>query len=82
MNDPNFCCGSAGVYNLVQHESSMKILDMKMKDAGSTKTSTIVTTNPGCLLQMKYGAERAGTRQRAVHLVELLMEAGPVPKDA
>ncbi|RKD76277.1 glycolate oxidase iron-sulfur subunit [Sinobaca qinghaiensis] len=81
MNDPNFCCGSAGVYNLVQHESSMNILDVKMKDAGSTSTSTIVTTNPGCLLQMKYGAEKAATGQRAVHLVELLMEAEPVPKD-
>lgn len=82
MNHPDFCCGSAGVYNLVQHESSMKILDVKMKDAGSTRTTTIVTTNPGCLLQMKYGAEqRAETGQRAVHLVELLMEAGPIPRD-
>ncbi|MFC3526482.1 heterodisulfide reductase-related iron-sulfur binding cluster [Marinococcus halophilus] len=77
MNDPDFCCGSAGIYNIVQYDESMKILDRKMGDAQATNAQVIVTTNPGCLLQMKYGAERASSGQRAVHLIELLIEAEP-----
>ncbi len=56
---------------------SMKILDTKMEAATATRAATIVTANPGCLLQMKLGIERAGlTNQvRAVHLADLLLEA-------
>ncbi|WP_059104390.1 (Fe-S)-binding protein [Shouchella shacheensis] len=82
MQDPHFCCGSAGIYNIVQYDESMKILDRKMSDVKETESSAIVTTNPGCLLQMKLGAEREGTGQRGIHLVELLMEADPQPKKA
>lgn len=77
MNDPDFCCGSAGIYNIVQYDESMKILDRKMGDAQATNAHVIVTTNPGCLLQMKYGAERSSSGQQAVHLIELLAEAEP-----
>lgn len=77
MQDREKCCGSAGSYNLINYHESMKVLDIKMKHAKHTKAMTIVTTNPGCLLQMKLGIERermSGT-MRAVHLVELLSEA-------
>ncbi|GEL07863.1 (Fe-S)-binding protein [Salisediminibacterium halotolerans] len=80
LADPDFCCGSAGIYNLVQYEESMKILDRKMTDVNATSAKTIVTTNPGCLLQMKYGAEKMSDGSRAVHLVELLIEAGAKAK--
>ncbi len=55
----------------------MVILDAKMQQVIHTGANTIVTTNPGCLLQMKLGIERHGLsgRVRAVHLVELLREA-------
>lgn len=82
MKDYNRCCGSAGIYNLVNYEESMEILDLKMGKAKDTKASIIVTTNPGCLLQMKLGIKREGLEGsiRALHLVELLVEAGAVTK--
>ncbi|WP_240374187.1 (Fe-S)-binding protein [Bacillus piscicola] len=82
MTNPDFCCGSAGIYNIVNYEDSMVILDRKMEDVTETAPDAIVTTNPGCLLQMKLGIERERKQKRmkAVHLVELMMEAKPQPK--
>ncbi|SFE50629.1 (Fe-S)-binding protein [Alteribacillus iranensis] len=83
LNNPDFCCGSAGIYNIVNYEDSMDILDRKMEDVTTVQPEAIVTTNPGCLLQMKIGIERekAGKHMEAVHLVELLMEAAPTSKE-
>lgn len=77
MKDADRCCGSAGIYNIVEPEMSMQILDYKMQMAKQTKATTIVTANPGCLLQMKLGIEREGlsSHMRAVHIVDFLLEA-------
>jgi glycolate oxidase iron-sulfur subunit len=77
MKDASRCCGSAGIYNIVESEMSMQILDYKMEQAKNTKAKTIVTANPGCLLQMKLGIEREGLSDtmRAVHIVDFLLEA-------
>ncbi|SDJ99848.1 (Fe-S)-binding protein [Sediminibacillus albus] len=77
MKDAGRCCGSAGIYNLVESEMSMQILDYKMKQTKAANAKTVVTANPGCLLQMKLGIEKEGlTKQiRAVHIVDLLLEA-------
>ncbi|PTM57713.1 (Fe-S)-binding protein [Desmospora activa] len=71
------CCGSAGIYNLTHPETSMNILDEKMNHVKETAADILVTTNPGCLLQMKLGIERAGLHDRmeALHLVDLLMQS-------
>lgn len=77
MKDADRCCGSAGIYNIVESEMSMVMLDYKMVQAKATNAATIVTANPGCLLQMQLGIEREGlsAKMRAVHIVDLLMEA-------
>ncbi|PKG23547.1 (Fe-S)-binding protein [Niallia nealsonii] len=77
MKNADSCCGSAGIYNIVESEMSMKILDSKMKATKQTEAKTIVTANPGCLLQMKLGIEREGLtdKVRAVHIADLLLEA-------
>ncbi|OIJ16654.1 glycolate oxidase [Anaerobacillus alkalilacustris] len=77
MKDADRCCGSAGVYNIIEQEMSMQILDVKMHEVKATKARTLVTANPGCLLQMKLGIERAGLQKdvRAIHIVDLLAEA-------
>jgi glycolate oxidase iron-sulfur subunit len=77
MQQADRCCGSAGIYNIIESEMSMRLLDSKMVQAKETHASTIVTANPGCLLQMKLGIEREGlsSKMRGVHLVDLLMEA-------
>ncbi|MFD2043924.1 (Fe-S)-binding protein [Ornithinibacillus salinisoli] len=77
MTDAGRCCGSAGIYNIVESEMSMQILDYKMEQTKKTKAKTIVTANPGCLLQMKLGIEREGLTEnmKAVHIVDLLLSA-------
>lgn len=77
MKDASRCCGSAGIYNIVESEMSMQILDYKMEQVEKTRAKTIVTSNPGCLLQMKLGIEREGLSEtmNAVHIVDLLLEA-------
>ncbi|MCY8334020.1 (Fe-S)-binding protein, partial [Bacillus spizizenii] len=77
MEKADSCCGSAGIYNIVEAEMSMKILDSKMAAVKATEAIVIVTANPGCLLQMKLGIEREGLsgKVKAVHLADLLLEA-------
>ncbi|MFM1655146.1 (Fe-S)-binding protein [Brevibacillus sp. B_LB10_24] len=77
MANPGQCCGSAGIYNVVNYEESMEILDVKMETMKATKATIIVTTNPGCLLQMKLGVQREGLSRevRTLHLIELLAES-------
>jgi len=77
MKDAGRCCGSAGIYNIIESEMSMRMLDYKMIQAKNTHATTVVTANPGCLLQMKLGIEREGLsgKMRGVHIVDLLLEA-------
>lgn len=77
MQNADRCCGSAGIYNIVESEMSMQLLDSKMVQAKATHATTIVTANPGCLLQMKLGIEREGlsSSMRGIHIVDLLVEA-------
>ena len=69
------CCGSAGIYNLTQTEASLQLLSEKMRHAQSTGAQTIVTANPGCLLQLRAGAAIHRTSQQVLHVVELLDRA-------
>ncbi|PAQ16018.1 glycolate oxidase [Bacillaceae bacterium SAOS 7] len=77
MEGSDRCCASGGIYNLLHFDESMKILDEKMNKVKQTNVNTIVTTNPGCLLQMRLGIERAeiDERAKALHIVEVLAEA-------
>ncbi|WP_412677352.1 (Fe-S)-binding protein [Bacillus smithii] len=76
MENADSCCGSAGIYNIVEPKTSMKILDQKMVKIKKTKATTIVTANPGCLMQMMLGIEREKLKDvKAVHIVDLLLEA-------
>jgi glycolate oxidase iron-sulfur subunit len=71
----DICCGSAGIYNVVQNEMAMQILDKKMVNVNGTGATLIVTANPGCLLQLEAGVKKHGRGQRVAHVVEVLDEA-------
>lgn len=77
MEDSDSCCASGGIYNILHFKESMYILDDKMNKVKDTQATTIVTGNPGCLLQMRLGVEREGQSQwmQALHLVDVLGEA-------
>ena len=75
MPHPDYCCGSAGVYNVLQNELSMQILDAKMDDVASTAANLLVTANVGCMLQLRAGVRQRGLDMQVRHVVELLDEA-------
>ena len=75
MPNSDICCGSAGVYNVVQNSLSMKLLAAKMDDVCSVEADIIATANVGCMLQLRAGVEQRGMNHRVVHVVELLNEA-------
>jgi glycolate oxidase iron-sulfur subunit len=69
------CCGSAGVYNVVQDEMAAALLERKMENANATGAAIIATANPGCMLQLRAGVEKYGAGQKVMHVVELLDES-------
>jgi glycolate oxidase iron-sulfur subunit len=75
MSGADQCCGSAGIYNVLQPRASLDLLAEKMAAALSTGAKCIATANPGCLLQLRAGTEIHRTRQEVVHVVELLDRA-------
>lgn len=75
MPGADICCGSAGIYNVVQNEMSMQILASKMKSVNATSANIIATANPGCMLQLRAGVRLHGSGQRVLHVVEVLDEA-------
>jgi glycolate oxidase iron-sulfur subunit len=72
LKQPDQCCGSAGVYNILQAETANAILDKKMSDIAATGAEIIVTTNTGCHMQLQYGVRKAHLPMQVVHLVEIL----------
>lgn len=75
LPEANWCCGSAGIYNLTQPEMASQLLDRKIKHIKSTGATTVATGNPGCLLQLINGAAKEGLKLRVVHPITLLAEA-------
>jgi glycolate oxidase iron-sulfur subunit len=69
------CCGSAGIYNVVQDEMAAELLARKMEFVNATGAEVLATANPGCMLQLKAGVDQHGHEQRVMHIVELLDEA-------
>lgn len=70
--DSAWCCGSAGIYNLTHPAVSRDMLDRKMKTIIPLRPDVIASGNPGCMMQLKWGAARWGVAARVCHPVELL----------
>jgi len=68
------CCGSAGIYNLIEPDVSNRVLDRKLAHLREAGADVVATGNPGCLMQIGAGLLRSGSAMRAVHPVELLDE--------
>jgi glycolate oxidase iron-sulfur subunit len=72
LEDADQCCGSAGIYNLIEPETSDAVLAPKLRRIAETKAALVATGNPGCLMQLGAGLLQSGSRARVVHPVELL----------
>ncbi len=66
------CCGSAGIYNLVQPEAATELGDRKASHIAALEADIVVSANPGCLLQLQSALARAGRKLPVRHFIELL----------
>jgi glycolate oxidase iron-sulfur subunit len=75
MEGSDRCCGSAGIYNLVQPGYSRQILEEKMAALRQTGADLVVAPNPGCMLQIASGIRAFGLGAHVRHLIDLLDQA-------
>jgi len=75
LPEANWCCGSAGIYNITQPEMANQLLDRKMEHIKSTKAETVATGNPGCMAHIQNGFRRENISVRIAHPITLLAEA-------
>jgi glycolate oxidase iron-sulfur subunit len=68
----DLCCGSAGIYNLVQPGAAQQLADRKAAALIATGAEIMVTTNPGCIMQIRGALERSGSKIATAHLAELI----------
>jgi glycolate oxidase iron-sulfur subunit len=69
------CCGSAGIYNVVNPEPAAELGRRKARNLLATGAEVVAAANPGCALQIAAHAEGLGRKLRVVHPVELLDES-------
>jgi glycolate oxidase iron-sulfur subunit len=81
MADSDLCCGSAGVYNLLEPATADRLLAMKVNRIGTTGARVVVTGNPGCLLQLAKGCAERGLTVDVLHPVEVLARSVAADED-
>ena len=72
MPHPDWCCGSAGTYNVVQPELASQVLKVKMDEVTETRAEVIATANVGCMLQLRAGVTQRELTMEVKHVIELL----------
>jgi glycolate oxidase iron-sulfur subunit len=75
LRHPDWCCGSAGTYNIFHPDTAGRILTTKLDDIALTGARTIVTSNAGCHFQLLAGVRARGLDHDVVHLAEVLERA-------
>jgi len=70
--EPAICCGSAGIYNLMQPVAAAELGDRKAQHIASTKADFVATGNPGCILQIQSALARRGQETPVLHFIQLL----------
>jgi glycolate oxidase iron-sulfur subunit len=75
LQDSDLCCGSAGVYNLVEPDMADRLLERKVNCIVATGAQVVLAGNPGCLLQIAKGCRARGLGIEVLHPVELLARA-------
>jgi glycolate oxidase iron-sulfur subunit len=73
LPEADVCCGSAGTYNLTEPEMAESLQQRKVQNILRTGAKTVVTTNPGCMMQIRAGLEKE--KVRVMHIADFLLEA-------
>jgi glycolate oxidase iron-sulfur subunit len=72
LEEASWCCGSAGIYNVVRYNDAVRQLERKMYNIKNTKAGIVVTGNPGCMGQIKWGAHKFNVDVEVLHPVTLI----------
>jgi glycolate oxidase iron-sulfur subunit len=76
LPEADVCCGSAGTYNLTQPDMAEALQGRKVQNILQTGASVLVTSNPGCIMQIRAGLDKAAPgRIRVMHIADFLAEA-------
>lgn len=75
LSNADKCCGAGGTYTITERDFSMRVLDTKMSAVRDTKANVIATANPGCMMQLQYGAQRDGMAVEVRYITDLLDES-------
>ncbi len=75
LAEADMCCGSAGIYNVIQPEMARKLVDRKYENIAQTGASVVATGNPGCHSWISQAAREHGKRVQVLHTLELLEAA-------
>ena len=75
LPESDVCCGSAGTYNLTEPEMAERLQKRKIDCILSTGAQIVVTSNPGCLLQIQAGLRKARSQIDCVHIADFLARA-------
>ena len=87
--EAELCCGSAGIYNILNPEPARELGDRKAANIVATGADLLVTANPGCLMQVTSAIERSGHPMRMAHTIEVIdasirgtrLPGSPHPRD-
>jgi glycolate oxidase iron-sulfur subunit len=72
LREADWCCGSAGTYNLTQPEMATRLLERKVEHIRASGAEAVITANPGCIIQIDHGLRARGPRVPVLHLIEVL----------
>lgn len=72
LEEASWCCGSAGIYNVVRYDDAVKQLERKMKNIKNTNANIVLTGNPGCMGQIKHGTKKFNVDVEVLHPVTLI----------
>jgi glycolate oxidase iron-sulfur subunit len=75
MRESSLCCGSAGIYNIIRPEMADDLGDRKARNIGATGADEVVTSNPGCHMQLQTSLIRNGEEMPVRHIVTILDRA-------
>ena len=75
LPEADWCCGSAGTYNLVQPEMARRLQQRKIAHIRETGADAVITANPGCIIQIAQGLGAAGAPVEVLHIVDVLDQA-------
>jgi glycolate oxidase iron-sulfur subunit len=75
LKEADWCCGSAGTYNLTQPEMATRLQERKIAHVQATGADAVVTANPGCIIQIAQGLAAKGSPVQVLHIVEILDQA-------